>query len=371
MVTIWPSFISCLMTSEAFTDILCARSATVMVSGTCTSRTIGSVGAAKPCVAVARSSRGRWRPRRRRAAPAGGGAPPRRSSPRSLDASRRLARASSCADAVRLGGLASAGLSLRLLAAAWRDRAGAACLRRLAARRSAVGGGASLGGRGLASTPRPASLRLRASASARASRRAASSALALPGFASCGFARCARCFGCASSLPRRACARRLACAPRLALRALRRRVPRRRCAGGGGRRRLGGDRRGGRPRPSSRLTKTRFLRTSTWIVRALPLASACLISLVCLRVSVIFLRSAAGGAVRLAQVVEQARLVLLGQRVVGRLLARRRPLRAARAAPPAGIFSSVANWATVVCAMCSRASLRCCRVAARPARSVR
>ena len=43
---------------------------------------------------------------------------------------------------------------------------------------------------------------------------------------------------------------------------------------------------------SSRLTKVRFLRTSTWIVRALPLESACLISLVDLRVSVIFLRSA-------------------------------------------------------------------------------
>ena len=40
MVTIWPSFISCLMTSEALTDILCARSATVMVSGTCTSCTV-------------------------------------------------------------------------------------------------------------------------------------------------------------------------------------------------------------------------------------------------------------------------------------------------------------------------------------------
>ena len=40
MVTIWPSFISCLMTSDALTDILCARSATVMVSGTCTSCTL-------------------------------------------------------------------------------------------------------------------------------------------------------------------------------------------------------------------------------------------------------------------------------------------------------------------------------------------
>jgi hypothetical protein len=43
---------------------------------------------------------------------------------------------------------------------------------------------------------------------------------------------------------------------------------------------------------SSRLMKVRFLRTSTWMVRALPEASACLISLVDFLVSVIFLRAA-------------------------------------------------------------------------------
>ncbi len=37
IVTIWPIFISALMTSEALIDILCASSATVIVSGTCTS----------------------------------------------------------------------------------------------------------------------------------------------------------------------------------------------------------------------------------------------------------------------------------------------------------------------------------------------
>ena len=37
MVTIWPSFIRCLMTSDDLTLILWASSATVMVSGTCTS----------------------------------------------------------------------------------------------------------------------------------------------------------------------------------------------------------------------------------------------------------------------------------------------------------------------------------------------
>ena len=45
MVTMEPSFMRALMTSVAFTDIFCARFATVMVSGTSTSRTIGSVGA--------------------------------------------------------------------------------------------------------------------------------------------------------------------------------------------------------------------------------------------------------------------------------------------------------------------------------------
>ncbi len=38
----------------------------------------------------------------------------------------------------------------------------------------------------------------------------------------------------------------------------------------------------------STFTKVRFLRTSTWMVRALPVASDFLISVVCLRVRVIF-----------------------------------------------------------------------------------
>src|SRR5450830_2169118 len=47
MVHIWPNFIKCLMTSDALTDILCASSETVIVSGTCTSLTTASVGAWK------------------------------------------------------------------------------------------------------------------------------------------------------------------------------------------------------------------------------------------------------------------------------------------------------------------------------------
>ncbi len=53
IVTIWPSFISTLITSAALTDILCARSATVIVSGTAISRTTGSDGI---CTAAAPSS---------------------------------------------------------------------------------------------------------------------------------------------------------------------------------------------------------------------------------------------------------------------------------------------------------------------------
>ena len=44
MVAMVPSFISALITSAALTDMRWASSPTVMVSGTATSRTSGSVG---------------------------------------------------------------------------------------------------------------------------------------------------------------------------------------------------------------------------------------------------------------------------------------------------------------------------------------
>src|SRR5260221_199723 len=62
MVTIEPIFIMVLMTSAAFTDILWARSPTEIVSGTSTSITLGSAGAAND---VAPSS-SRWRAPRER-----------------------------------------------------------------------------------------------------------------------------------------------------------------------------------------------------------------------------------------------------------------------------------------------------------------
>ena len=45
---------------------------------------------------------------------------------------------------------------------------------------------------------------------------------------------------------------------------------------------------GALPGVPSRFTNVRLRRTSTWMVRALPVASACLISEVCLRTTVIF-----------------------------------------------------------------------------------
>ena len=83
-----PSFISALMTSAAFTDILCARSATVIVSGTAISRTIGPDAAGAPASPPSSS----WR----RGPPTLGcrqpvvAAPPV-TSPRSLSARRRAA----------------------------------------------------------------------------------------------------------------------------------------------------------------------------------------------------------------------------------------------------------------------------------------
>ncbi len=89
IVTIEPSFISALMTSAAFTDILCARSATVIVSGTKISRTSGPVCTDDVAIASPLRPRGRggrpshrasrWPWRRhscRRAAAARAGAPP-------------------------------------------------------------------------------------------------------------------------------------------------------------------------------------------------------------------------------------------------------------------------------------------------------
>src|ERR1700712_3336237 len=89
MVTIWPSFINCLITSEAFTDILWARSATEIVSGMWTSCAWNSAGATKELGAPSlRSPRRPARGARQPARPAPG-------APRGAALSARFLAASS------------------------------------------------------------------------------------------------------------------------------------------------------------------------------------------------------------------------------------------------------------------------------------
>src|SRR3954469_23181932 len=102
----------------------------------------------------------------------------------------------------------------------------------------------------------------------------------------------------------------------------------------------------------SRLTKTRFLRTSTCTVRYLPVASAFLISLVCLRVSVIlFLASAEPCALRryssrrdLSDSLSESSAARFSTPAA----------RSCSSSTEGGTLSSLANWATLVCAtLCS------------------
>src|SRR5689334_9875112 len=102
----------------------------------------------------------------------------------------------------------------------------------------------------------------------------------------------------------------------------------------------------------SRLTKTRFLRTSTWIVRALPVASDFLISLVCLRVSVILFF----GSIEPCDLRRYSSSLALSCSE-SESSATRFSTPAARSCSSStdgGTFSSLANWATLVCAMLER-----------------
>ena len=104
------------------------------------------------------------------------------------------------------------------------------------------------------------------------------------------------------------------------------------------------------------LTKTRFLRTSTWIVRDLPLASACLISLVDLRTSVIFLRSP---VVPCALRRNSSRRSLSASVSVSLADFFDTPADSnCSSSAAAGRFSSVASWATVVTAIVGLPSVR-------------
>ncbi len=284
MVAIVPIFIIVLMTSAAFTDILCARSPTLMVSGTSTSSTLGSDGAAN---AVPPSS-SRWRP-----------PPPRErqpsrpplASPRVLMA-RRRATSSTQAEAgfaARLGpflsdfasfspglstgrckvpsGLAAAAASATTLASAFCS----------AFTSTSTGASASVAG----SSPFLRMTRFFFGGSP--SSGAAAGAGAAGALASSFFlVAAARLVRVSASAAWRAAssAWRFASASRL-------RASASSMIGAGGASAFTGS--GATTSAGlSTFTKVRFLRTSTWIVRALPVASAFLISVVCLRVSVIF-----------------------------------------------------------------------------------
>src|SRR5690606_13210813 len=306
------------------TDILWARSATVMVSGTRTSRTIGSLGCATG--ASPRPRPRPVRPRPRAPGPARPGparqpprsaplsprvlSPPRRrfassdqveesfsdltcflppprssSSPAGLPVPARWSvplAATSCAEAVASGAGAGAGLGLGRRASVIRRLISATSASTARRARSCC----SASSRALRAASAAASAFARASASAPSSRLAARlrsrSASSARRFASAA-ASDSRC----RSSSRRSCFSRSSAACRSRSWRWRRSSSSRAAssslsmtgAGAGGASGVAG--------PPSRLTNTRFLRTSTWIVRALPVASACLISDVFLRVRVI------------------------------------------------------------------------------------
>src|SRR5437016_1765735 len=96
----------------------------------------------------------------------------------------------------------------------------------------------------------------------------------------------------------------------------------------------------------SRLTKTRFLRTSTCTVRYLPVASVLRISLVCLRVSVILFFASAEPWV-LRRCSSRRDLSLSESESSGARLSTP-AARSCSSSTEGGTLSSLANWATLV-----------------------
>ena len=101
---------------------------------------------------------------------------------------------------------------------------------------------------------------------------------------------------------------------------------------------------------SSRLTKTRFLRTSTWMVRALPIEPAALISVVCLRVSVIFFFGSPAAPCCFCR-YSSSLVLSTSESLSPSFLPATPALTSCSSSAPAGILSSVANCSIVVCAM--------------------
>src|SRR5882762_8276954 len=281
-----PSFISTLMTSAALTDILWARSPTEMVSGTMTSRTTGSAGALNCCTPSATGATAVL------CLPLGLCQPEAPcTSPRVLIV-RRLTPSSFqtlISFAFFAPFFSAPGATFGLCSVVSDAGAGACAF-------------ASLG---LPS----ASLRSRSCFSARsAACRAANSS-------------CRRCSSSRSSASRESTA----------------------AAEGPGAS-------AGAPGSASRLTKMRFFLTSTWMVRALPLASDFLmISEVCLRVSVIlFLGSDEPCDLRR---YSRSRVLSCSERTSSATCLCTPAARSCSSSCDGGTFSSPANWATLVWAM--------------------
>ncbi len=386
MVTIWPSFISCLMTSLALTLILCARSATLIVSGMCTSWVTNSAGAVKAGESSLRSPLRAPRGERQPARP-----PPL--SPRVLSA-RFLAASSAqlddsfsdltdflspglatvlpgaAAPAAALGlwivplmpslpaspGLASSGflavstflgaaIIARIAAASasadLRRPSASACLARSAASTlpDLTTRSAGLAGAGAAATGCAGGV---------------SGVVATSGAAAAA-AACAAASAAAASRSRRSCSSRARRAASSSCRrinsAWRTASASRRCTSASLITGAATSSTTAAAGASSRLTKTRFLRTSTWMVRALPEASACLISLVDLRVSVIFLRSPPVVPCALRRNSSRRSLSASVSLSSGDFLATPADCSCSSSAA-LGRFSSAANWATVVTAIC-------------------
>src|SRR6185436_1508471 len=294
MVAMVPSFISALITSAAFTDMRCASSPTVMVSGTATSRTSGSVGWAK----VVGSPLGAERcpPRPRECQPP----TPPPESPRVLIWRRRTESSRSTVVVFAFLGF------LSVLAS------------------PVAGFGACSVVAGVPAGADAASAAAFCSASLRSR--------------SC-FSRSSAACSSASCCWRRASSSRSAISFRSTVGAA--------GAGGGG---------GGvsaatawaATSAGSRLTNTRFLRTSTCTVRYLPVESVFLISCVCLRVSVILFFCSAEPCI-LRRYSSSRDLSCSESESSGCFLSTP-AARSCSSSTDGGTFSSLANWATLVCA---------------------
>src|SRR5437899_214724 len=312
--------ISALMSSAALTDILCARSATEMVSGTAISRTIGPAAAAGAPSSPPSSS---WR----RGPPTFGWrqpvvAVPPVTSPRSFSARRRAA---SSWNAVPLF------LIVRAFSPGF------------VAGRCNVPSPADLGfaAGAVAGAFAAASAAFAASAAAASAANLAAASSASFSFLVLRFAACAcfcwtsSCWRAMSSWPFFSSAARAASSSGV--------------INGGGAAGAGASSTTGAG-SSSRFTKTRFLRTSTWIVRALPIDPAALISVVCLRVSVIFFFGSPAAPCCFCR--NSSNLVLsISESLSPSFLPATPALPSCSSSAIAGILSSVANCSIVVCAM--------------------